>query len=172
MKTFTDGKGKQRSLELNVGVAEVIRSSVTFRDGEPVNIYNIAEEDFSPQQAFSTDQGKRPTTLQRIITQPEVLCQVVHAAMECEFEEFARCMNGPGIVNATDALVREIISFLFPWAAAEMTAAYEATQALSSQVSAEKVKLVQTPEFQQLVNSAFANSPGTSQDVSESTPDR
>lgn len=111
MKPFTDGLGQTQILTLDLFTVDMIRDLVKDRDGQPVDLLSILDEDFSSDDPRSL--------LYRLRTDRRMLCQVVHVAMNqsvpagVTFDDFRKSMTGDGLDNAADALMQEIID-LFP----------------------------------------------------------
>lgn len=148
MHSFQDATGLTRNVELNVFNVEKIRSSCQFRDGTPVDLYLIAEEEISSQP----DQNERQkTVLEKLQAEPETLCKVIHACLNCSFEEFAAAMNGQSILAATDALIQEIIDFLFPSRRQAYQMAYEKSKQLDALHVAKATEMINSPQFEAML---------------------
>lgn len=111
MQCFTDRSGRVWEFSLNGYTIERIRSIVKFPDGAPVDLWEIGDDDLEA----NPDQKNNHTLLQRLLAPRNrpVFLQVLHACLDCPFDEFAQAMDGDGIERATHAFLNETIE-LFP----------------------------------------------------------
>lgn len=164
MATFTDCKGNTRELTLTVRNVERVRRLVKDADGNPIDLTKVG------------DKLGEDDVLVRVTSDPILLCQVLHALLDCNFDEFADCMDGDTIENATEALIGALIDF-FPRSRRELLKrAAEKGRTLDQQTTKEGMKMIESEEFETLVRAMrsrqFEKRFGRSPDGSASTPDR
>lgn len=164
MATFTDCKGNTRELTLTVRNVERVRRLVKDADGNTVDLTKVG------------DKPGPDDVLVRVTSDPILLCQVLHALLDCDFEEFADSMDGDAIDRATEALIGALIDF-FPRSRRELLRrAAEKGQTLDQQRTTEALKMIESPEFDRLIRAMrsrqFEKQFGRSPDDSASTPDR
>lgn len=164
MHTFTGGDGSVWNLSLNVHSLERIRSLVRHSDGTPVDLWQIWEGQF-----LSDDPD---TQLNRLLRSPVTLCQTLHAALECEFEEFSRAMDGDGLQHAAQALVDELIDFFPPSQRQTIRALLSQERELEEELQARLRQTHQetTERLRAELDSQRAGCAGNSPDSSDSTP--
>jgi hypothetical protein len=157
MHTFTDAKGRQWPIEINVAAVKLVR------DLTGVNLYTLFGGDFADYSKLMAD----PVQLVDVLY---VLCQRPAEAAGVTDEDFGRGMAGDALKAAADAFTQELISF-FPKAQREtlgklMTVIQSVAANLENEQGKLASDLAQSPGILELTNKSSGNSPAPS----ESTP--
>jgi hypothetical protein len=147
MSQFTDARGQVRELKLSVLAIERIRSQCQFPDGSPVDLFQVLDEVGSDRTT--------PGTLERVTASPVLLCQVLHSALDCEFDEFAAAMDGDAIEAAAAALVDELITFFPRWRRPSLQRAIAKAQEMETTLSQLAVQQINSPAFDRELLSRF-----------------
>jgi len=158
VKTFNDNSGRTWTVSLNVDAIKRVRA--------------LADVDLM--------QAVGGALLERLTTDPVVLCDVLYAVCRDEAEaksvsdeEFGRALAGDAIEAATSALLEELVSF-FPTEAkrrvlGKATAKLKALQARALEVAERRID---SPELDREMANALQNagiSSGSSPESAEST---
>jgi hypothetical protein len=162
MKTFQDNLGHPWIVTVTVNVDAVKR----VRNLLNVNLLEVAE-------------GK---LLERLANDPVLLCDVPYVLIKPDAdkrnvsdEEFGRAMGGDAILQATEALLEELVDFFPQPKRRLLRTAREKLKSWEAQAPATVEEKLAGPELQAQVENAlksFGNSSGNSPELSASTPAR
>lgn len=149
MQTFTDKNGKKWVIELNVGTARKVLAECN------VDLINVLDFD---------EKKNEKNVLERLAEDPILLADVLYSLCGEQAKKeniddfaFATLFNAQTIIEATEALMEEVINFSPPVRQKVLRKIYETGKSLMGKMEQEVEKALESPEFANILEEELQN---------------
>ena len=159
MNCFNDRTGKQWTLDLNIGTARRVKAECG------IDLVNVIVFD---------ENGADTSVLQKLSDDAYLLVSVLYSLCRSQIEKegldensFAERFDAETIMNAVDALIKEVINFSQPTKRKMLTLIYEKSRSFRAKAEQHLESLLQSEEFGKELDEQLNNLLTNTQESSE-----